>query len=52
MKNDYDVHIRDFCRMTLYLVEKALNIKIPLEILQQDLAELLGPLFNKDKIGE
>lgn len=31
-KNDYDVHIRDYCRMTLYLVEKGLKIKIPLKI--------------------
>ena len=50
--NDYDVHIRNYCRMTLYLAEKALNIGVPKEILQQDSAELLNPLFNIDKIGE
>ena len=50
--NDYDVFIRDYCRMTLYLVEKALNISIPKDILQQDLGELLKPLFNTDKIRE
>lgn len=38
--------------MTLYLAEKALNINIPKEILQQDLGELLNPLLNMDKIGE
>ena len=50
--NDYDVHIRDYCRMTLYLVEKALHLNIPDEIRQQDSKELLDPLFNADKIGE
>lgn len=38
--------------MTLYLVEKAIKINIPLNILQQDSKESLDPLFNKDKIGE
>ena len=32
--SDYDVHIRDYCRMNFYLVEKALKIKILLKILQ------------------
>ena len=50
--NDYDIQIRDYCRMSLYLVEKALKIKIPLQILQQDSGELLHPLFNEDKIVE
>ena len=50
--NDYDVHIRDHCRMTLYLVEKALKIKILLKILQQDIDELLDALFNRNKIGK
>ena len=40
--NDYDVLIKDSCRMTLYLVEKALNIKIQLEILQQDSREYIA----------
>ena len=38
--------------MTLYLVVKALKVKITLEILQQESGELLDPLFNEDKIGE
>lgn len=50
--NDYDVRISDYCRMTLYLVEKALKIKFLLQILQQDSRELLDPLFSADKIGE
>ena len=50
--NDYDLHIRDYCRMTLYLVEKALQLNIPDEIRQQDSKELLDPLFNADRIGE
>ena len=51
-KNDYDVHIRDYCRMSFYLVEKALKLNIPKEIRQQDSNELPNPLFNLDKIGE
>ena len=31
-KNDYDVSIRDYYRMNLYLVEKALQLNIPEEI--------------------
>ena len=50
--NDYDVFIRDYCRMTLYLVEKALQPNIPDEIRQQDSKELLDPLLNSEKIGE
>ena len=50
--NDYDVCIRDYCRMTLYLAEKALQLNIPKEIRKHDSKELLDPLFNSDKIGE
>ena len=50
--NDYDVFIRDYCRMTLYLVKKALQLNIPDEIRKQDSKELLDPLFSIDKIGE
>ena len=50
--DDYDVHIRDYCRMNLYLKESALKIKIPLKIVQQDTKDLLDPLFNRDKIGD
>ena len=50
--NDYDVCIRDYCRMTLYLAKKVLQLNIPDEIGQQDSNELLDPLFNADKIGE
>ena len=37
--------------MTLYLVERDLKIKILLTIFQQDLEELLDPLFNRENIG-
>ena len=50
--NDYDVHIRDYCRMTLYLAEKTLHLTIPDEIWLQDSQEVLDPLFNVDKVGE
>ena len=50
--NDYDVCIRDDCRMNLYLAEKALQLNILEEIRQQDSKELLDPLFNSNKIGE
>ncbi len=50
--NDYDVHIKDYCRMTLYLVEKTLHLTIPDEIKIQDSQELLDSLFNTDKVGE
>ena len=36
--------------MTLYLVGSALNIKVPLKIVQQDIEEVLDPLYNRDKI--
>ena len=49
--NDYDVCIRDYCRMTLYLVEKALKIKIPLKIVQQDTDDLLNLFFNKKRLA-
>ena len=50
--NDYDVRIRDYYRMTLYLAESTLKFNIPVEIRQQDSKELLDPLFNLDKIRE
>jgi hypothetical protein len=31
--NDYNVHIRDYCRMNLYLAEKALRIAILEEVI-------------------
>ena len=50
--DDYDVCIRDYCRMTLYLVEMNLHFTIPNEIKLHDLQDLLDPLFNVDKVGE
>ena len=34
--NDYDVRIRDYCRMTLYLAKMTLHLTIPDEIRLQD----------------
>lgn len=51
-KNDYGVRIMDYCRMNLYLEEKALQLNIPEKIRQHDSKELLDPLFNSKKIGE
>ena len=48
----YDVCIRDYCRMTLYLEESALKINISLKIIQKDTKDLINPLFNRDKIGD
>ena len=50
--DDYDVHIMDYCRMTLCLAESALKEKIPMKIVQQDTKDLLDPLFDRDKIGD
>ena len=43
--NDYNVCIRDYCRMTLYFTEKVLNISISEEILHQDSGELFEPFL-------
>lgn len=50
--NDYDVHIGDYSRMTLYLVESVLKVKIPLNIVQKYTEDLLDSLFIRDKIGD
>ena len=50
--DDYDVRIRDYCRMTLYLAEKALHLTFPDEVWLQDSQEVLDPLFNASKVGE
>ena len=48
--DDYDIQIRDYYRMTLYLAGNALKIKVPLKVVQQDTEEVLDPLYNQDKI--
>ena len=48
--DDYDIHIRDHCIMTLYLVDKALKMKIPLKVVKKDTKDILDPLYNRDKI--
>ena len=50
--DDYDVRIRDYCRMTLYLAKKTLLFTIPDEVWLQDSQEVLDPLFNVDKVGD
>ena len=48
--DDYEIRIKDYCRMTLYLAGSALKIKVPLKIVQQDTEDVLDPLYNRDKI--
>ncbi len=48
--DDYDAQIKDYCRMTLYLVEKALKMEIPLKTIEKDINDVLYPLDNRDKI--
>ena len=48
--DDYEIQIRDYCRMTLYLARNALKIKVPLKVVQQDTLDVLDPLYNQDKI--
>lgn len=50
--DDYKIQIKDYCRMTLYLVGSALKRKVPLKIVQQDPEEVLDPLYNRDKIHD
>ena len=44
--DDYDIWIRDYCRMTLYLAGSSFKITVPLKIVQQDTEEVLDPLYN------
>jgi hypothetical protein len=48
--DDYDIRIRDYCRMTLYLERSSFKIKVPLKVVQQDTKDVLDPLHNIDKI--
>ena len=50
--DDYVVWIKKFCRMSLQLIKKALNITIPLKVWNKDSLDVLGPLYNRDKIFE
>ncbi len=38
--------------MTLYLENSVLEIKVPLKVVQQDIEDVLDPLFNSDIIGD
>ena len=48
--DDYDVKIRDYFRMTLYLVEKELKMKIPLKAVEKDTNDVWNLMHNRDKI--
>ena len=48
--DDYDIHIRDYCRMSIYLESSALKIMVPLMVVQQDIEDVLDPFYNIDKI--
>ena len=50
--DNYDVCNQDYYKMTLYLAGSALKTKIPLKAVQEDIEDLLNPLFNRDKIGD
>ena len=50
--DDYKVRIRHYYRMNLYLESSALELKIPLKIMQHDTKDVLDQLFNRDKIGD
>ena len=44
--DDYDIYIRDYCRMTLYLEDNALKVKVSLKLFQQESLDVLDPLYN------
>ena len=48
--DDYEIQLRDYCRMNLYLVGGVLNIMVPLKIVQKDTKYFLYPLYKRDKI--
>ena len=48
--DEYDIHIRYHCRMTLHLEISTLEIKVPLKIAQEDTEDPLDPLYNRDTI--
>ena len=47
--DDCDVHIRYYCRMSLHLAEKVLNMEITLKAWDKDVLKIMDPLYNKDK---
>ena len=50
--DDYDIFIRDYCRIIVQLIEKVLNIDIPLKASNKDVPGILDPLYSKEKIYE
>ncbi len=49
---DYDVCIRYYCRMSLQLTKKVLNMDIHLKSWEKNVLEIMDPLYNRDKIFE
>ncbi len=48
--DDYDVLIRDYCRISLHLAENVLKMKIPLNAAEKDISKVMDSLYNRDKI--
>lgn len=48
--DDYDVRIRDYYRLSLYLGESFLKIKIPPKAIEKDAPKVMNPMYNRDKI--
>ena len=41
MIDDCNVYIRDYCRMSLHLAKKVLNMKISLKAIEKDVPEIM-----------
>ena len=52
MIDDYDVYIKDYCRMSLHLAENVLKMKIPLKVIEKDVPKVINSFYNRDKIYE
>ncbi len=41
--DDFDIHVRDYCRMILYLAENVLKMKIPLKVMEKNVPKVMDP---------
>lgn len=48
--DDYNVHIRDYCRMSLHLEEKILNMELHLKALEKNVPEIMIPCTTRIKL--
>ena len=48
--DDYDVRIRDYYRMSLYLAHNIPKMKIPFKAIEKDTKDIMDPLYNRDNI--